>query len=52
MPELGLICLCSPMRQHGFPQWLSGKEFACNVGDLVSIPGLGRSPGGEHSNPL
>ena len=52
MPELGLICLCSPVRQHGFPQWLSGKEFACNVGDLVSIPGLGRSPGGEHSNPL
>ena len=22
----------------------AGKEFACNVGDLVSIPGLGRSP--------
>jgi len=22
-----------------------GKEFACNAGDLVSIPGLGRSPG-------
>ena len=26
---------------------LAGKEFACNVGDLVSIPGLGRSPGEE-----
>ena len=25
---------------------------ACNVGDLGSIPGLGRSPGGEHGNPL
>ena len=24
----------------------------CNVGDLDSIPGLGRSPGGEHANPL
>ena len=23
----------------------AGKEFACNVGDLGSIPGLGRSPG-------
>ena len=23
-----------------------GKESACNVGDLGSIPGLGRSPGG------
>ena len=22
-----------------------GKESACNVGDLGSIPGLGRSPG-------
>ena len=24
---------------------LYGKEFACNAGDLGSIPGLGRSPG-------
>ena len=33
--------------------WSSaGKESACNVGDLGSIPGLGRSPGGEHGNPL
>ena len=23
----------------------AGKEFTCNVGDLGSIPGLGRSPG-------
>ena len=30
----------------------SGKEYACNVGDLGSIPGLGRSPGGRHGNPL
>ena len=29
-----------------------GKEFACNAGDLGLIPGLGRSPGGGHSNPL
>ena len=28
------------------------KESACDVGDLGSIPGLGRSPGGEHGNPL
>ena len=34
----------------GFP--LAGKESACNVGDLGSILGLGRSPGGGHSNPL
>ena len=31
---------------------LAGKESPCNVGDLGSIPGLGRSPGGGHGNPL
>ena len=30
---------------YGLPWWLNGKEYACNVGDLGSIPGLGRSPG-------
>ena len=25
---------------------------ACNVGDLGLIPGLGRSPGGQHDKPL
>ena len=29
----------------GFPCGAAGKESACNVGDLGSIPGLGRSPG-------
>ena len=29
----------------GFPSDSSGKESACNVGDLGSVPGLGRSPG-------
>ena len=29
-----------------------GKEYACNVGELGSIPGLGRSPGGGQDNPL
>ena len=28
------------------------KESACNEGDLASIPGLGRSPGEGHGNPL
>ena len=28
------------------------KTSACNAGDLGLIPGLGRSPGGGHSNPL
>ena len=34
------------------PGWLSGKESACNAGDTCLIPGLGRSPGGGHGNPL
>ena len=29
-----------------------GKESSHNEGDLSSIPGLGRSPGGGHGNPL
>ena len=29
----------------GFPCGSAGKESACNVGDLGSIPGLGRSTG-------
>ena len=36
----------------GFPGGSDGKESACNVGDLGSIPGLGRSPGGGNGNPL
>ena len=27
------------------PRWLSGKESACNAGDVDLIPGSGRSPG-------
>ena len=36
----------------GFPGGSDDKESTCNVGDLGSIPGLGRSPGGGHGNPL
>ena len=36
----------------GFPSCSDGKESTCNAGDTSSIPGLGRSPGGGHSNPL
>ena len=28
------------------------KEYACNAGDLGAIPGLGKSSGEEHGNPL
>ena len=36
----------------GLPQWLSGKESTCNAGDVGSIPGLGRFPGGGNDNPF
>ena len=36
----------------GFPGGSVSKESTCNVGDLGLIPGLGRSPGGGHGNPL
>ena len=36
----------------GFPGGSDGKESACSVGDLGSVTGLGRSPGGGHSNPF
>ena len=36
----------------GFSGGSDGKESACSTGDLGSIPGLGRSPGEGHSNPL
>ena len=39
----------------GLPQWLSGKEFACNVGtaeDTGLIPGSGISPGGRQGDTL
>ena len=36
----------------GFPAGPDGKESSCSAGDLGSIPGLGRSPGGGHDNPF
>ena len=36
----------------GFPGGSAGKESAGNVGDLGSIPGLGRSPGEGKGYPL
>ena len=36
----------------GFPGGSAAKEPTWNVGSLGSIPGLGRSPGRGHGNPL
>ena len=51
--------LCTPIDTGGcinitdpVPVGSDGKESACNKGDLGSILGLGRSPGGGYGNPL
>ena len=36
----------------GFPCGSAGKESACSVGDLGSIPGLGRPPGEGKGYPV
>ena len=41
-----------PFGTQGFPGGLDSKESACNVVDLGSILGLGRSPGERNGNPL
>ena len=41
-----------PLPSKGFPGGSEVKASACNVGDLGSIPGLGRSPGEGNGNPL
>ena len=45
-------CLVLVSCRPSFPSGSAGKESACNVGDLGSIPGLGRSPGEGNSYPL
>jgi len=37
---------------HSFHGGSDGKEFACNAGNLGSIPGSRRSPGEGHGSPL
>ena len=46
------IVYCSFLRTWDFPGGSDSKESACNAGDLGSIPGLERSSGGGHGNPL
>ena len=50
-PWAGKI-LWSRKRQPTFPGGAEVKASACNVGDLGSIPGSGRSSGGGNGNPL
>ena len=46
------LFLCQYHTVLGFPCGSAGKESTCNVGDLGSIPGLGRSPGEETGYPV
>ena len=48
----GSVKWCGPFGKLGFPGGSDGRESTCNAGDLGSIPGFGRSPGGEHGNSL
>ena len=45
-----LFCTYVCMNIYGLLWWLSGKESACNAGDVSSIPRSGRSPGGGNGN--
>ena len=48
LPDPGIepVSLIYPaLACEGFPGGSAGEESACNVGDLGSVPGLGRSPG-------
>ena len=50
--ETFLPSFVSGHRELGFPGSSDGKESACSAGDLGSIPGSGRSPGGGNGNLL
>ena len=50
-----LYYLYNCMLRNGLPHWLSSKESACSAGDpgdMGSVPGFGRCPGGGHGSPL
>ena len=47
-----IIINISNSSNMGFPGGSDGKESVHSVGDVGLIPGLGRSPGGGHGNPL
>ena len=48
----GLQKLGGHLQTVGFPGGPEVKESACNVEDLGSIPGSGKSPGEGNGNPL
>ena len=40
------------LMNKGFPGGSDGKESVCNLGELDSVPGSGRSPEEGYANPL
>ena len=53
LTELGSVPVVLPTPVFlGFACGSAGKESACNVGDLGSIPGLGSFPGEGEGYPL
>ena len=50
--EAWILDLRQGKRPLSFQGDSDGKESACNVGDLGSVPGLGRFNGGGNGNPL
>ena len=48
--KVSIICQLKPRK--GFSGGSDSKVFTCNVGDLGSIPGLGRRPGKGNDYPL
>ena len=50
--DVGILSQGGKGPSPDFPGASDCKEFACIVGDLGSIPGLGKSPGGGYANPL
>ena len=52
MTPMSAKLLIRSKAKPGFHGGSDGKESACNVGDLGSIPGSERSPGEGNGNPL
>ena len=55
MVQFSSLLLRFVRQKQGFPWWLSGKDSGCSAGaagDTSLFPGLGRSPGGGHGNPV
>ena len=51
-PKFNFFFFFKESNYNRLPQWLSSKKSIWHAGEVVSIPGLGRSPGERNGNPL